>query len=902
MTNRIPHIMRAAVGVMLLASGLAPAASAQDCLDYEQAMHVVMSLDADARFAAANGVFAYLSSGRVVDVTQPGMPAELGSFALPDGTVRGMLVDGSTLYVVLYAGVSGSFNGLAVYDLSTPAAPALTGSLATPGIVTQLRVAGSLVLVRNDAGLVTIVDVADPAAPTARGSFGQDRVDAFDVMDGNVFAVDRVANDIMVVSLGDPAAPAVLGRLAMADVLDVQAAYGYLHLFQGGAYTAYDVSDALAPVSVRTLPVIDRQVIMAGERAYAYGLPLMVYDMTDPAAPVLLRQVPFNVLSGFMRGDFVLGGVSGDFVAIDVASPDAVPTPTASLTLGSEPTGVAAYGSYVLVLERMGLDIVDAADCGAPALAATYQMFADNTGYTVLGDYLYVLVRGASAGTTGLHVVDLSDPLNPAQAAEIQLDGSVGGLTGAGPYLYAGSAAAIVVIDVGDPTAPVEVDRINGRFFGAPCAAWGSVLASAAYGQLRFFDLAAPAAPANLISVPLAYEANDLVLDGATAFVSYAGGVDLFDMTEPTTAMRVGGLYVPGTVDDMALAGGYLFVEGHGIHVVDVSDPAAPAIVGSLPYEADRFEGLAASGDCVYYPRYVSPEGGRLASAPVPCSGDTPEYIDVLVDIRPGSSTNPVNCGEGNGVLPVAILTTDTFDALSVDHTTVRFGPDGAMEAHTRCGGGHGDCDDDDDDDGQDDGQDDKADKGRGGRGGRGGHGDREDHGRRGHGRDHRDCDQLVRHEEDVDGDGDLDLLFHFRIGETGIQCGDVDAWLTGMTYDGVEIRGWDKITTVGGNGHPRGGDKGMVAARAPQLAPNPFNPRTAVSFALAAPGRVRAEIYDIAGRRVSILADGVMGAGDHVLTWQGRDDGGRDVPSGVYFVRVDGPGVQTTLRAVLLR
>jgi len=110
---------------------------------------------------------------------------------------------------------------------------------------------------------------------------------------------------------------------------------------------------------------------------------------------------------------------------------------------------------------------------------------------------------------------------------------------------------------------------------------------------------------------------------------------------------------------------------------------------------------------------------------------------EVDIDIKPGSDPNSINPAN-EGLIPVVILTTETFDALTVSPSTVQFGPGGASMAH-RSG-----------------------------------------------------------HLEDVDRDGDLDLVLHFRTQESGILCGDTEASLTGETFDAQPIQGSDSIVTVG--------------------------------------------------------------------------------------------------------
>jgi hypothetical protein len=118
--------------------------------------------------------------------------------------------------------------------------------------------------------------------------------------------------------------------------------------------------------------------------------------------------------------------------------------------------------------------------------------------------------------------------------------------------------------------------------------------------------------------------------------------------------------------------------------------------------------------------------------------------LSVEIDIKPGSDRNRVNPKSG-GVIPVAIVSTrladgdaTDFDATQVDETTLRFGPDEVGIAHRQA------------------------------------------------------------HVADVDGDGDRDLLLHFRTRGTGIACGDTEATLKGGTFDGRPITGTGAVDVVG--------------------------------------------------------------------------------------------------------
>jgi hypothetical protein len=115
----------------------------------------------------------------------------------------------------------------------------------------------------------------------------------------------------------------------------------------------------------------------------------------------------------------------------------------------------------------------------------------------------------------------------------------------------------------------------------------------------------------------------------------------------------------------------------------------------------------------------------------------TTPVLTVALDIKPNSFSNSIN-PRNRGVIPVAILTDGVFDASTVNPTTVRFGINGneTAAAHYAL--------------------------------------------------------------EDVDGDGQLDLILHFKTQATGIVCGTTAAVLTGNTFDGQTIRGTDSVNPVG--------------------------------------------------------------------------------------------------------
>lgn len=83
---------------------------------------------------------------------------------------------------------------------------------------------------------------------------------------------------------------------------------------------------------------------------------------------------------------------------------------------------------------------------------------------------------------------------------------------------------------------------------------------------------------------------------------------------------------------------------------------------------------------------------------------------------------------------------------------------------------------------------------------------------------------------------------------------------------------------------------------------PNPFNPTTTISFRLPVMLPVRLTVYDAVGREVRTLLNKRVGGGQHVVQWDGQDDRGRSVASGVYFYRLKAGGFLETRKMLLMR
>jgi hypothetical protein len=105
-----------------------------------------------------------------------------------------------------------------------------------------------------------------------------------------------------------------------------------------------------------------------------------------------------------------------------------------------------------------------------------------------------------------------------------------------------------------------------------------------------------------------------------------------------------------------------------------------------------------------------------------------------------------------------------------------------------------------------------------------------------------------------------------------------------------------------GKGGGQSGEPVGLASREVFAVYPNPSNGQVQVEYSLKTPSVVRLAIYDVTGRLVREMVNGLQLAGVHRASWDGKSGSGRQAPSGIYFVKLNALGVNKTARFVVVR
>ena len=165
--------------------------------------------------------------------------------------------------------------------------------------------------------------------------------------------------------------------------------------------------------------------------------------------------------------------------------------------------------------------------------------------------------------------------------------------------------------------------------------------------------------------------------------------------------------------------------------------------------------------------------------------------------------------------------------------------------------------------------------------------------------------------DDDIVAVGDNGTIIHFNGSSwiamtSGTDTDLFSVWGTSMSdihvagsgglklhYDGVE---WNETPCLTGSEIP------VASLELSQNYPNPFNPTTSIEFGIPADGYATIYVYDVSGRLVKSLVAGELPQGRHTVRWNGFNNSGSKVASGVYFYRISFAGEEIIKKMVLLR
>jgi hypothetical protein len=592
------------IGFLLFGSFLATGPASADCLEYGAYLHWIggMGTPGTAYGVAVSGTLAYVTDGqlRIIDMADPQNPVLVASLAVPSGASSVTVAGG-------YAYVGGA--GLAIVDISDPQSPHVVGSLELPNGVIQAAASGTLVYVAcNYAGL-QVVDVADPQNPTVIGAVGMpDSAQGVALCGAYAYVADYEAG-LKVVNITDPRNPVVVGNVAtphFAYRVAVRDAYAYvadadLNSSADSRLDVIDVTDPQQPriVASALLPdwPLDLEILGTHALLACHYAGLQVIDIANTQQPRVTGSVAMSCAYGVgASGALVCVGVecrwtggNGRLEIVDATSTENAPL-VGSVSLPDEAYGVAVSGAYACVADRTsGLQVVNVSDPRHLRLVGEADVFWAIR-VAIAGRYAYV-----SCGYSNtLQVVDIGNPASPQVVASVQLPDQPFGVVISGGYAYVADFGwGLAVIDVSNPHQPALVGHVAVPWYAEDVAVLGTHAYVADIVGLEVVDVTDPHAPVIVGHLATSGSAKGVAVSrpgsGSPVYVGvtaptypFSGTMLVVDVTDPAAPAVLGSIGMPGAVGCLTTAGSYAYVGANGLQVVDISDQQRPRVVGSV--------------------------------------------------------------------------------------------------------------------------------------------------------------------------------------------------------------------------------------------------------------------------------------------------------------------------------
>ncbi len=498
----------------------------------------------------------------------------------------GMEIVGTSIFIADGEG------GLVIADVSDPSIPTVLSTIETPDIAYDVRSTGAYAYVALGQAGIGIYDVHSPSTPRFVATIDVGEAYDLEYRSPLLFVTGRDANwnsCLTIVDVTSASRPLLLATVAMSDPRDVQLVGSYAYVTTGGnSITVVDVGDPTNPSVVTVLYCYgavgmdaryDRLYVGRGDQG------LSIFDVSNPASPVLLNTLTTEAVRVRVYDRTLYALTGGEGVIVMNLDDVSFPVPVGRMgTPGPAFDLCKREGAVFVADESEGLLGYDVTADEWPQWQARLEgpespLFGSRD--LAYGNGFVYLANERD----GLRIIDLSNPSEPAWVGHFDTYWPAAGVAIAGDYCYVAESGRLEIVNVSDPTSPVLVQYLDGLRAVGIDIRWPYVFVAAGDDGFVVVDVADPIQPHVVATLPTRDYALNVRVVGHIAYMTdRRAGLALIDVRNPTAPVEVGRMDTPGSSVDVSVDGAFAYVADgdSGLCVVDCSQVTNPVLVGRI--------------------------------------------------------------------------------------------------------------------------------------------------------------------------------------------------------------------------------------------------------------------------------------------------------------------------------
>jgi len=413
---------------------------------------------------------------------------------------------------------------------------------------------------------------------------------------------------LQIIDISNPDSPTLVGQIFLQGYCrDMCVADGYVYLADSEAgIRIIDVHDPANPAILTAveIPSYARGVCIGRNYIYATNSTnnLFIINVTDPANPVVENTFNCvnNITDVYFAHDLIFasaGGNPGSMLKILDVSDPGNPVLADNYFAGGNIKDVRVSGNKLFLTGEgdLGFKIIDIIDPEAPLLVGSYNSGNGFNGAVIYSNYAYLTSSGS------MHIVNISDFANPT----LERTNSYGAdkLEIAGDFIYeVRRCSGLMILNIIHPLTPFPRSSydafwyINNVHISEPYA----YVATGWPHGLHILDISSPERPAIVGSFE-----PEMGLECANVAGNYAYGIEgvtlfkVIDITDPENPVETGECHVWQVGQKITIHDGYAFVIDRNFDIVDISNPQQPTFITTV-LTPGNVKSVSVSGNYLY--------------------------------------------------------------------------------------------------------------------------------------------------------------------------------------------------------------------------------------------------------------------------------------------------------------